>query len=178
VREAARALRTTIVRPTAVYGPRDRELLEYFKLIKNGLHLMVGRGTKVMNLIHVDDLVDGILLAGEHPAAVGETYFLGSAESHSTEELGDAIAHALHRRPIRVHLPHAAVYMVGAVSELVAQTRGRRVMLNIQKVRESTQAAWVCSVEKANAQIGFRAKIAFQEGIASTGRWYEEQRWL
>jgi nucleoside-diphosphate-sugar epimerase len=178
VRDAAGTLRTTIVRPTAVYGPRDRELLEYFKLIKHGVHVMVGRGRKVMNFIHVDDLVDGILLAGEHPRAVGETYFLGSEESYSTEAIGDAIARALRKTPLRVHLPHAAVYMIGAISELTARIEGKRVLFNIQKVRESTQDAWICSVAKARSQMGFRAKVEFADGVESTYRWYKEHRWL
>ncbi len=178
VREAGKKLRITIVRPTAVYGPRDRDFLDYFKMILLGIQPLIGFREKVMNLVHVDDLVDGILLAGEHPSAVGETYFLGSEEWYSTGAIGAAIAAAVHRRPIHLRIPHAVVYAIGALAQAAGWLAGQRVFFNIQKVRESTQKAWTCSVAKAMSQLGYRQKLSLGEGMASTYRWYREHGWL
>ncbi len=178
VRAARSKLRITIVRPTAVYGPRDRDFLDYFKIILHGIQPLIGFREKFMSLVHVDDLIDGILLAGEHPHAVGETYFLGSEVGYSTGAIGAAIAAAVHRRPVHVRIPHAAVFAIGALAQFAGRLAGKRVFFNIQKVRESTQRAWTCSVVKAMSQLGYRQRWTLEEGMASTYRWYREHGWL
>ncbi len=178
IRMLGDALPVAIVRPTAVYGPRDRDFCDLFKLARLGVQPVIGFRRKVMNVIYVDDLVEGILLAGEHPDAVGETYFLGNDDAYSTEEIGMAIAKTLNCSPRRIHLPHAAVYALGALAQAAGRLTGAKVFFNVQKVRESVQAAWVCSVAKARTELGFRARTPLDDGLRITYRWYREHGWL
>ncbi|MGA2623427.1 MAG: NAD(P)-dependent oxidoreductase [Bacteroidota bacterium] len=171
-------LPVTIVRPTAVYGPRERDWYEYFKSIRRGIQPVIGFRPKLMSLIHATDLVDGIILAGEHPSAIGETYFLGNQEFYTTRAIGDAIANAMCCNPFIVRLPHGVVYAVGAIAEAAAKISGKQIFFNLQKVREAVQTAWVCSVEKATHDIGFQPRIPINEGMLSTYKWYLENGWL
>ena len=171
-------LPVSIVRPSAVYGPRDQDMYKYFRLIVHGLHPVIGFRKKRLNLIHVDDLVAGIRLAGEHPRAEDEIFFLGSKDSYSNEEIGEAIASAVHTRPLRVRIPHALVYFVGAVAEVLGKFSNHPVFFNIQKARESVQHAWDCSIEKASLLLNFRPAMPLEQGMQSTYEWYLEHTWL
>ncbi|MDX1739648.1 MAG: NAD-dependent epimerase/dehydratase family protein, partial [Rhodothermales bacterium] len=69
----------TVIRPPAVYGPREQDILTFFKTVNRGLCPIIG-GDEVdlISLVHVDDLVGGMVDAAESRATIGETYFLGS----------------------------------------------------------------------------------------------------
>ncbi len=168
----------TIVRPPAVYGPRDRDMLQYIQLIEKGIQPLLGFGKKWLNLIHRDDLINGIIMAGEHPKAVNETFFIGGERSYSTEEIGNAISSILQKRRLKIHIPHFLVYLVGAYSEAFGKICRQEVFFNLQKVREAVQEGWICSVEKAKSCLGFRENLTLNEGMASTCQWYLDQGWI
>ncbi len=178
VRSWSGELPVTIVRPSAVYGPRERDMYEYFRMIRMGIQPLVGFREKLLSLIHVDDLVDGIIAAAHSPVAVGRTYFLAGEHPHTTSQIGDAIAETLSKKPLKVRLPHALVFGVGGVMEVIARLSGRQVFFNLQKVRESVCSAWVCSVGKAAAEFGFATKKTLSAGMKETYRWYVEHGWL
>lgn len=168
----------SIVRPSGVYGPRDREMLQYILLVKKHLQPLIGFGTKWLNLIYVDDLVSGLLLAGEHPNAEDETFFIGSETPYRTAEIGNTVAAILNLKLIPIHIPHFAVFTVGAIGEGVARLTGKQIFFNIQKAKESVQPGWICSVQKAKSRLGFSQRVSFLEGMRRTYRWYEENGWI
>ncbi len=178
VLQAADTLPITIVRPSAVYGPRERDMYDYMRTIQHGIHLLIGFKRKYVCLIHVDDLVDGVIRAAESPQALGQIYFLGSERVYDEEEVGKAIAEAVRCNPIRVHVPHTAAYVVGAVGDVAGRMFGKQVFMNIQKVREIVQTAWSCSVDKARAQIGYHQHISLADGMKTTYAWYHDNGWL
>ena len=172
------AFPTTIVRPCAVYGPRDRDMFTYICLIKKGIEPLIGLHDKFLSLIHVDDLVEGILLAGSSRASIGRTYFIASERAYSYHEIGLTIGRVLHCHPHCIRLPHAAVYCIGAVVEGVGKITHQNVFFNLGKVRESVQPGWVCSVERAKAELGFQQHLDLEEGMRKTCCWYRDNRWL
>ncbi len=178
VLRAAEKLPVTIVRPSAVYGPRERDMYDYIRTIKHGLKLLIGFHDKLMSLIHVEDLVGGIILAGESALSIGEKYFLGSEEYYSYAEIGATIARVVHRHPLSLRLPHCLVWSVGAVSTAIGKLSGQQVFLNIEKAREVVQPAWTCSVQKAKKELGFRQHVSLEEGMRRTYEWYVENGWM
>jgi len=178
VLRAANELPITIVRPSAVYGPRERDMYDYIKTVRRGLTLLIGFHDKLMSLVHVDDLVSGILLAGETARAAGEKYFLGSERPYSIREIGGTIASVLHRHALSVRLPHCLVYSVGAVATAVGKASGAEVFFNMEKAREAVQPAWTCSVAKAAGELGYRERFTLEDGMRQTYRWYVENGWL
>ena len=178
VLKAAAELPVTIVRPSAVYGPRERDMYDYIKTVKRGLKLLIGFHDKLMSLVHVEDLVSGMLLAGEAARAAGEKYFLGSERPYTIREIGGTIAGVLHRRSLSVRLPHCLVYAVGGVATAIGKATGAEVFFNLEKAREAVQPAWTCSVAKAAAELGYRERFTLEEGMRQTYRWYIENGWL
>lgn len=168
----------TIVRPSAVYGPRERDMFDYIKLIERGIELLIGFGEKFLSLIYCDDLVDGIIRAAESRATCGKTYFLSSESYYSETELGETIAKVVASHPIKVHLPHAAVFAVGAASAAIAKVTRSQSFFNLEKARESVQHSWTCSVENAIRDFGFHPHVGLEEGMRRSYAWYRMKGWL
>jgi nucleoside-diphosphate-sugar epimerase len=178
VRRASDRIPITIVRPSAVYGPRERDMFQYFRLIQRGIQPLMGFKNKLLSLIHSDDLVSGILLAGENPRSIGDTYFLGSEKAYSTEEIGNTIACVLNCHPITLRIPHFLVYTIGAAATVLGKTVRTRIFFNFQKAKESVQESWTCSIAKAKKELGFRQAVPLYEGMCATYQWYRENAWL
>ncbi len=176
--ERREELPITIIRPPVVYGPRDKDVYQYFKQVKMGLRLRLGRHERKVSMIHVHDLVAGIIIACEHPRAVGETYFITNSQSYDWHELGQAVADAMHRKTLSLTVPEAVAPVLAAVSELVAKITGKPALLNFDKISEMREYYWVCSGEKARQQLGFVPALSIQEGLQNTWQWYRENGWL
>lgn len=168
----------TIVRPPVVYGPRDKDVYQYFKQVKMGLRLRLGRHERKVSMIHVHDLVTGILRASQDSRAVGETYFLTNPNPYDWHELGEAVATAMQRKTLSITVPEAVAPLLAAVSELGAKITGKPALLNFDKVAEMRQYYWVCSGEKARQQLGFEPALSIEAGLQNTWQWYRENGWL
>lgn len=168
----------TIVRPPVVYGPRDRDVYEYFKQVHWGVRLRPGWQKRYTSLIHVHDLTAGIIAAARHPNAAGETFFLANPEFYEWSELGSAIAQALQRKTISIPIPLAVTPVVAAMGELAAKVTRKPALLNFDKVREMRETHWICSAEKAERLLGFTTALPLAEGLQQTAQWYRAQGWL
>jgi dihydroflavonol-4-reductase len=169
----------TIVRPPAVYGPRETDILTFFQSVAKGLCPIVGDGSvPSVSLVHVDDLVQGCLQVALAEAAEGRTYFLGGAEQASWFAVRDASAAALGRRVLTLPIPRAVVPAVGAVSELAGRLFGTYPPLNREKAREILEAALMCSSDRAVKDFSYTPTVSVEEGVRRTIQWYRERGWL
>lgn len=169
----------TIIRPPAVYGPRETDILTFFRSVARGVCPIVGSGSEPsLSLVHVDDLVRGMLLAAQAPAAEGRTYFLGGPGQVAWNEVRDAAAAALDRRVLTLPVPRAIVPIVGAVSEFGGRLFGAYPPLNREKAREILEAALMCDHSRAVGDIGYEPRVSLQAGVENTIAWYRERGWL
>lgn len=175
--EASR-LPVTIIRPPAVYGPRDRSFLTLFRVAKR-FHMVpsVGPSSQELSFVHVTDLVDGIWLAATTPAAVGRTYFV-SGGIHRRKEVIDALSDSLDMRLLRIRLPSLVAKAVGEMGELVWTLTGKPQIVSRRKIRDMLRPRWTCSCERARAELGFGPSIELRSGMRETARWYRENGWL
>jgi len=175
---ATAGLEWTIVRPSIVFGPRERDVLGYFRIARHGLLPVVGFSDRYYSLIYAEDLADGLLCAASAPTAVGQVYFLAGSEVVSWLELGGLIASALGvaGRPLR--LPEFAAVAAGRIADLFARVRGQPEIFSSQKVIEMLAPAWVCSAEQAARDFGWHAATPLPDALAATARWYREHGWL
>ena len=168
----------TIVRPPAVYGPRDTDVLEFFRTVKFGLIPQLGGSDKYLSLIHVKDLVRGIMIAAEHKNSIGKTYFITSPEPYSWEEVSRITLNILQKKGFRVPVPVPLIKTVAALSEGLASLTKKPALVNKQKVIEMEQDFWTCSPDKARKELNFEAEISLENGIRETLIWYKEHKWL
>lgn len=164
----------TIIRPPVVYGPRDTGLYELYKTVAAGLRPEIG-GRKTISLVHVRDLVEGMVRAAEAPEGAGEVFFLSNPEPREMSEVLDLIQRALGGRAIRVPIPDRVVRLLGALTEEGFKLLGKRPMFSREKALEMTQKAWVCTPAKARRLLGWEAKIPLDRGMVETVRWYRDE---
>lgn len=177
VRELAGGrLSYAIVRPSAVYGPRDTDIRIFFRLIRNGAAPRLGGGDREIDIVYVDDLAEALILASERPEAHRQTYFVNDGGTHTWESMSDGIAAALGVRPLKIPIPTALAALAARASELLSMG-GKTPAFNRQKLNEMKQEAWICDASKARRELGFEPKMNAADGFALTARWYEEHGW-
>jgi len=169
----------TIVRPPAVYGPREADIFTIIKAAdKQRVFPIVGEGrAPQLSLVHVRDLVRGLADLGESDATAGETYFVSSEAHYSWNEIRETILGALGRGALRVNVPRPLVGVVGMAAEAVGKAFGTYPPLNREKAREA-KAAWLCSPAKAQRDVGYRQTVSLDEGMRETVAWYRAHGWL
>lgn len=161
-----------ILRPGAVYGPRDEDFLEYFRWIKRGVQPRIGR-RQLMSLVHVRDVVRAALLAGRADLASGEVFHIADPKPAGWEDIGRLAAGLLGIRPVQVRLPLWAASLASAASEGLGRLLGRdKGLLNRDKVKLAKAAGWVADVGKARRVLGFETRIPLEQGLAETIAWY------
>ena len=168
----------TIIRPPAVYGPRDTDMLGFFKVVNSGFRICFGWGESYITLVYVKDLVDGIILAAENPKAVGQTYFIADDRVYSWKEAFKIIAEALNKRTVPVRIPKSLVFFLSFLAEKFCLLLGKTPALNTQKTKEITQRYWGLDISKAKTELGFIPKFPLDKGAVETVKWYREKGWL
>lgn len=168
----------TIVRPPAVYGPREENIYSFFKSAAKGICPIIGNGkTPRVSLVHVQDLVDGILLAAEYTHEGTEIFFISSEQTYNWNQIKEATSFALGRRLLPLYISPKIVEKVGAISESVGSFLGSYPIFNREKAKELS-LEWTCSVDKAKKLLGYRQQVSLEQGILDTIRWYQKHHWI
>jgi nucleoside-diphosphate-sugar epimerase len=168
-----------VVRPPAVYGPRETDILTFFQTVRRGICPVIGDGTQPdLSLVHVRDLVQGMIDAVASEATSGQTYFIGSEVSYAWNQVRDATAAALGRSVLTIPIPPALIEAVGAVAEVAGKLLGTYPPLNREKAAEIRHACKMCSSAKARRDFGYQPGIPLEDGIRETIAWYRAHGWL
>lgn len=164
----------SIFRPGGIYGPGDRRFLKLFKGIKNGRFIMIGSGNILYQLVYIDDLVDGIILCGTKPEAVGNIYILTGEPALTLNELTACIAEVVGGKIPNIRVPFMPVYAASYLCELICQPFGIEPPLFRRRV-DFFRKDRAFTIEKARRELGFTPKVDVRTGITQTARWYEAQ---
>jgi nucleoside-diphosphate-sugar epimerase len=177
LRRAGSGVRWTIVRPPWVYGPGDRATLALFRLAARGFFPSVRGGRMQISLVHVHDLVEALVLAGETATADGRVYYAADGEVHSVAQFGQALLAACGGGRA-LHVPGAVFRCLGLAGEAAAWVTGRSPLLGRDKAREGLAPGWVCDDSRIRAELGYRSRVSIAGGVAATLTWYRERGWL
>ncbi|MCC8407872.1 NAD(P)-dependent oxidoreductase [Mucilaginibacter sp. UR6-1] len=169
-------LNYTILRPTAVYGPRDKDIFIFFKQVVKGIEPYIGNKAQKLTFIYVTDLAEvsvKALFAGS-----GKTYIISDGNFYSRYELGNITKSVLNLKAIKFHLPVNLVKVIAAIAEKVSSLSNKASALNIEKLKELTAANWNCEIEQAKHDLGFYPKYDLDAGLTETLKWYKANNWL
>jgi dihydroflavonol-4-reductase len=133
---------------------------------------------RYLSVIHVRDVVRGMLAAARSADAAGRTYFLTAEPAVSWRDVYAAAAEAVGRPISEINLPQTLVDVAGALGDLHAWVTGTATLVTRQKVTLSKADYWVCSGARARRDFGFAAGIGLREGMRETYRWYLEHGWV
>lgn len=168
----------TIIRPPAVYGPRDKDVLQVFKFLKHGFNLKIGSREQYVSLVYVKNLAYGIVEAMVHPEAIGEIFYITDGQDYKWSEIIDIISNLMHKKYLTLSIPFPIASMTAFIIETLAQLSGKATILNRQKMLEVRESFWLCSSQKAREKIGYQPPFTTQDGIKETLAWYKENNWL
>ncbi len=177
VRSYAGRLPFTIVRPPSVYGERERDISQTFPLVERGLQPVLGGPQTALNMVYVEDLVQGMIDAAESEETEGQTYFLVHPQLLHPRDVVQTVARALGKpRGVMFPVPLFALRLFAPVAELLAELTRERARITRDKVREMSQNYWVATPAKAKRDFGWEARADLERGMSKTIAFYQEQQ--
>ena len=164
------------LRPTAVYGPRERGLFMVFKQLANHLELYIGRTEQAFTFIYVKDLAE-ISINALFNEKIG-MYNLCDGNVYDRYQLANITKEILNLRTYKMYLPVTFIKLVAFLSEKIGYLTGKAAALNRDKLKELTSLNWACEIDAAKKDLGFNPKYDLKKGLTETIKWYKEHKWL
>lgn len=163
-----------VFRPVGIHGPGDTRFLKLFKSVKKGTFVMFGSGDILYHLTYIDDLVNGIIACGEHPAALGRTYIIAGPEATTLQGLVDRIAHVFDVKPPRIKIPFWCLWIASVMCETVCKPLGINPPLYRRRA-EFFRKDRSFDSSRIKKELGVVPKISLDEGLRRTAAWYREK---
>ena len=169
--------RAVIFRPAPIYGPGDRRFLKLFKTIQRGSFRMIGSGDVFYHMTYISDLVDGVILCGEHPRAVGQTFIIGGRRYRTLSDLVNIVGKVVGKKVRAGHIPVAPVMAAAVACENLCRPLGVEPPLYPRRLDFFIKNR-AFSIAKAQREIDYRPSVRIQDGLQRTFDWYRRARWL
>jgi nucleoside-diphosphate-sugar epimerase len=167
----------TILRPPAVYGPRDTAFLPMYRAVKNHLLPRPSRD-QALSLVFVRDLAEAVVACLDLPSISMKTYFVASREVVTSRGIADEIANQMKAWTVPCPLPAPLLWLVCLTQEVCSRAFGRATLLNLQKFAELRAPGWVCDASLLEQETGVKCATRLSIGIAETLAWYRQEHWV
>lgn len=170
----------TAVRPTAVYGPWERDILTFVKLVGKGLELTIGQQSQRLSFVHAADVAAAIFQILETQSPVlHRKYTISDGNAYRTEDLGTAVREALGgKKTLKIRLPLGLVRQVAGVAETIGRWQNKPTALNRDKLPELAAENWHCDSTPLLEDLLFRPKFDLYGGMQQTVDWYRKAGWV
>ena len=178
VERTGSAMPWTILRPPAVYGPRDHGFLILARLAARGFSFRIGGKTQTVQAVHVRDLVRATLLAAESPHAVGRRYYIAHPEITDWNSVARIMARAIGKTPLTLSVPRWAVPIVGRCTAVASRAFRASNALPADRLHDLLAPAWTCATLRAKSELEFEAEIGLERGMEETMAWYKNAGWV
>ena len=167
-----------ILRPTGVYGPRERDYFMMAKSIKGHVDFAVGFQQQDITFVYVSDVVQAVFLALEK-GKTGRKYFLSDGEVYQSSTFSHLIRQEL-GNPwwIRITAPLWVLRIVTFCGEYIGRLTGKVTALNNDKYHIMRQRNWRCDITPACQELGYEPQVKLEEGVKRSIQWYKENGWL
>lgn len=157
-----------ILRPTGVYGPREKDYYMMFDSIKKHSDFAVGYKPQVITFVYVSDVVQAVFLALEKDC-VGRAYFLSDGQNYSSTDFSDLIIKELGvKHVLRIKAPLWILKIVTTCGEYFGQLTKQMTALNKDKYNILKQRNWMCDITPAQRELGYEPKVLLPEGVKRT----------
>ena len=167
-----------VLRPPAVYGPREDQIFSFFQAFSKGICPIVGDGNNPrVSMVYVGDLVKGIMQAAEKKETGIHTYFISGEGTHSWNEIRSVTSKVMGKKAIPLKIKPKLVKKAAAIIENVASLFGKYPVINKEKANELI-LEWTCTSEKAQKELDYQPEVSLAEGISRTIHWYKMHNWL
>jgi nucleoside-diphosphate-sugar epimerase len=167
-----------IINPTAVYGPRDKDFLQFVQLIQKGFEPYIGTNKQMVSMIYVKDLARAVISLLKS-SSVNTSYIVSDEHDYDKEELGNSIKSLLHKKTVKIKIPALPVHLVIAAIEWFQQLFTNTIpFLNTEKVNEISSANWLCNSSALWNNLSSAPHYTLDAGMKETVEWYQQNNWL
>ncbi len=166
-----------IVRPTGVYGPKEKDYFVFFQTINRGMEPYIGFRKQVLTFIYVRDLVRLIYIALASPH-IKKAWFVSDGKEYPSELFAKITKKALGKKTVRFTVPLFLVRAIATIGERVGGLWGTIPTLNTDKYKVLKCTNWRCEFEPLEQDLGFKAEYDLEKGVAETLEWYKKEKWL
>lgn len=156
----------TILRPTGVYGPREKDYMLMVDSIRKGIDIAAGFTRQDITFVYVHDVVQAVFRSMKSEKTVGKAYFLSDGEVYTSCDFSDLIIKHLGKKHVlRLTLPLWVLRAVCAVSDVVMHITGKLSTLNNDHYNILSQRNWRCDISAARADFGYAPQWQLDRGV-------------
>jgi len=167
-----------VLRPTGVYGPRDRDYFLLLKSIKKGFEFSAGFQPQLLTFIHVTDLTKIVFLAAES-SFTRKAYNVSDGNTYSDETYTQIAKKILDKkRVLKLKIPLILLKTVSIFAEMFSRISKKPSTLNRDKYKIMKRRDWTCDISSLIQDFGFQAEYDLERGIKESIAWYVKQGWL
>lgn len=168
----------TIIRPTVVYGPNEKDLFILFDTMNRGLEPYIGKDKQKLSFIHVEDLVNVLIKACEQDILGVATYNVTDGNVYSRYAMAEIFKKTFNKKLFRIHLPVKIIKIAARVIQGIYKNSAKVPVLYPERVGELTAQNWACDIQKVVNDLDFKSEYNLQEGLKETLLWYKANKWL
>lgn len=167
-----------ILRPTGVYGPREKDYYVMCKMVNAGLDVSVGRKPQMLNFIYIKDLVS-VCFSAIESSLQNKAWFVADGDIYTSQSYTRILKEVLHKKHVlKIMLPLSLVKTVSVFAGLYCQITKRASLVNPDKVKIMEQRNWTCDTSSLEKDLGFKAEYNLRRGLEETVAWYKDHGWL
>lgn len=167
-----------ILRPTAVYGSRDKDILIILKTFSKGLEPYIGTKEQQLSFVYAKDLAAVSINALFTATAANGAYNITDGNCYNRYEMANITKNVLSKKTFRFHLPLQIVRGLAIVLETTYGMFGKTPILNVEKLNEITAVNWCCNIEKARKNLDYDPAYNLQQGLKEALEWYKTNLWF
>jgi UDP-glucose 4-epimerase len=166
----------SILRPTAIYGPRDRDIFIIIKTLNKGLDPYMGKFLQQLSFVHAADVASiavQALLSGNQGI-----YNISDGDNYNRYQFADTAKKILGKKAFRFHLPMPVIKLLAYLLETTNGWINKPAVINREKLHELAAKNWVCDISKAKSELNYHPEFSLEDGLKDSIKWYQNHKWL
>jgi len=165
------------LRPTGVYGPREKDYFIFFKTINNGIEPYIGLKEQYLTFIYVKDLVS-VVFKAIHSDITCKTYFVSDGKDYTAREFSEITKKILNKKTIKLFVPLSIVKLLAISLETTNGWFGKVPTLNQDKYNVLKARNWLCDMSDLEKDFNFKASYLLEDGCKEAIEWYKKEKWI
>ena len=165
-----------VLRPTAVYGPREKDIFILLKTITKGFEPYLGKASQHLSFIYVKDLAQ-LTVSALFTPIIG-SYNVTDGNCYDRYEFAQIVKKFLSNKTFKIHIPLSIVNLLAILSEKGSGLLNKTSVLNKEKLNELTAANWCCDISRLRNELGYSPQYNLQQGLEESINWYKANQWL
>jgi nucleoside-diphosphate-sugar epimerase len=166
----------TILRPAAIYGPRDSDIFIFFKLINKHLKLVTFT-KKMLQLVYVKDVVNSVVDCIKNKKTDNNCYYIANSAMYSWGDVGRIISTSVNLKTIPIVIPDFVFKFIGMTSEFLSLFTKKKKILNKQKINEIIKEYWIADTKSSYEDLNVKF-TSLEIGSKITYNWYKDNKFL